>query len=405
MIKTSIGTKLKKQELIFLSLFAILIGLLVGLLDFVFGKGLLILSAYRDTHFLYLIPFLAVSGLFIVYLYDRFGGKAKAGMSLLFEVGHGKEETIPLVLIPLVLLSTWITHLFGGSAGREGVAVQIGASLAHYFSKFSQFKSASRLYLVVGMSAGFAGLFQTPIAAVLFSLELLLLDHVFFRALIPATLAAFTASMTTHFLGLEKFSVLLKEPPVLSLDLFLKMIILGLLFGMVGNIFAVSLAHLKIYFSRILGNPYQRIMVIGFLLSLLLIFLHFGRYSGLGTNLIAAAFGEKQVLAYDWFFKLVLTVVTIAAGFQGGEVTPLFAIGASLGAALAPFFGLPIEMVAALGYVCVFASATNTFFAPLFIGFEVFGSEYFVFFFLALVFAYILNRNYSIYSKQERLIL
>lgn len=405
MTKTSIDTRAKKQGLIFLSLFAIIIGFLVGFLDFVFGKGLLILSAFRDTHFLYLIPFLAISGLLIIFFYDRFGGKAKAGMSLLFEVGQGKEEAIPPVLIPLIILSTWMTHLFGGSAGREGVAVQIGASLAHYFTKFSQFENASRLYLVIGMSAGFAGLFQTPIAAVLFSLELLLLDHVFFRALIPTTIAAFTASMTTHFLGLEKFSVALKYPLELSLDLFFKILILGLLFGIMGNAFAISLSRLKSYFSHILENPYQRIMIIGFLLSLLIILLHLGRYSGLGTNLIDAAFNEKQVLTYDWFFKFVLTVITIAAGFQGGEVTPLFAIGASLGAVLAPLFGLPIELVAALGYICVFSSATNTFFAPLFIGFEVFGSKNFVFFFLALVFAYSLNRKYSIYSKQERLIL
>lgn len=118
------------KETTLLSLFALVIGLVVGLLDFIFGKGLLDISAFRDNHLIMLLPFLGLGGLLIVYLYNRFGGKAKAGMGLIFDVGHAQEEDIPLVLIPLVIFSTWLTHLFGGSAGREGVAVQIGATLS-----------------------------------------------------------------------------------------------------------------------------------------------------------------------------------------------------------------------------------------------------------------------------------
>lgn len=398
-------TKRIFKDQLLLNGLALIIGLIVGTIDFVFGKGLLLISAFRDSHFILLIPFLALAGFVMTYLYQRFGGKAKAGMALIFEVGHGRDTEIPLVLIPLITFSTWLTHLFGASAGREGVAVQIGATVSHYFSKDMKNANSSRLFLVIGMAAGFAGLFQTPIAAVLFALELLLIDHIYFQVIVPATIAAFTASYTSHFLGLEKFGILLARAPHLTLDLFIKLMLLGFLFALAGNSFAISLAYLKAKLSSLIENPYQRIALLGLGLSICLTIMHFGRYSGLGTNLIADTFAGKEIYAYDWFFKFVFTVITIAAGYQGGEVTPLFAIGTTLGAVLAPLFGLPIEMVAALGYVCVFSSATNTFFGPLFIGFEVFGPDYFVFFFITLVFSYSTNRKHSIYPKQERVSL
>lgn len=396
-------TRLKDQLLIYL--LALLIGLIVGTIDYIFGQGLLLISAFRTQHFIFLIPFLALAGLAMTYLYQRFGGKAKAGMALVFDVGHGREKEIPLVLIPLITISTWLTHLFGASAGREGVAVQIGATVSHFFSKYIKSENSSRLFLVMGMAAGFAGLFQTPTAAILFAIELLLINHIYFSALVPTVIAAFTASYTSHFLGLEKFEVMLTNAPSLSLELFIKLMLLGLIFAFAGNSFAISLAFLKTKLATLIENPYKRIAMVGLGLSICLTVMHFGRYSGLGTNLIADTFAGKEIYAYDWFFKLLFTVITIAAGYQGGEVTPLFAIGTSLGAVLAPLFGLPIEMVAALGYVAVFSSATNTFFGPLFIAFEVFGPDHFVLFFITLVFAYSIDRKHSIYNKQESLSL
>ena len=198
---------------------SILIGLLIGCVDAIFGRVLLALSDFRVANFNYLIPFLGLVGLLIVYLYQKADSRAAKGMGLMFAVGRGEEDEIPLVLLPLVTVSTWATHLFGGSAGREGVAVQLGATISHAFSRFISFENSSRLFLVIGMAAGFAGLFQTPLAAVFFGLEILVLGKLQLVALLPMTVASFVASTTSHFLGLEKFSHFVDVS--LNLDIFL----------------------------------------------------------------------------------------------------------------------------------------------------------------------------------------
>ncbi|SDI37394.1 chloride channel protein [Streptococcus equinus] len=380
---------------------SILIGILIGCVDAIFGRVLLALSDFRVTNFNYLIPFLGLVGLLIVYLYQKADSRAAKGMGLMFAVGRGEEDEIPLILLPLVTVSTWATHLFGGSAGREGVAVQLGATISHAFSRFISFENSSRLFLVIGMAAGFAGLFQTPLAAVFFGLEILVLGKLQLVALLPMTVASFVASTTSHFLGLEKFSHFVDVSLNLDIFLFFKLALVGIIFGLVGNAFAVFLAFSKEKAKEVFANPYYRILFGGIFLSLLFLMFFNGRYSGLGTNLITASFSGGDIHIYDWLLKLIFTAATLAIGFQGGEVTPLFAIGASLGVVLAKIFGLPVEFVAAAGYISVFGSATNTLLAPIFIGGEVFGFANLPYFTLVMIFAYSLNRRNSIYTGQE----
>ena len=251
------------------------------------------------------------------------------------------------------------------------------------------------------MAAGFAGLFQTPLAAVLFALEVLVLGKLGLGALLPATVAAFTASGTSHALGLEKFTNILTTTLNIDILTFVKLAVLGIIFGCVGNFFAVFLSFAKQKVSDLITNPYYRIFIGGLILSLLMVFFYQGRYSGLGTNLISASFSGHQVYMYDWLLKLILTVLTLSLGFQGGEVTPLFSIGASLGVVLATWFRLPIEVVAAAGYISVFGSATNTLIAPILIGGEIFGFTNLPCFFVVMVFAYVVNRKSSIYASQK----
>lgn len=221
---------------VYLALAALLVGVMVGVIDTVFGQGLLLLSAIRDAHLIYLLPCLALAGLVIVFLYEQYGQIAKQGMGLVFDVGHGEKAKLPLVLIPLIILSTWLTHLCGGSAGREGVAVQIGATVSHFLGRFSHLKDKSQLFLVMGMAAGFAGLFQTPMTAVVFALEVLLLGNISYLALLPSLIAAFTASWTSHCLGLEKFSVPIAKALKITPITFGKLVLLGLIFGLAGNL-------------------------------------------------------------------------------------------------------------------------------------------------------------------------
>ena len=379
----------------------IIIGLIVGIIDTIFGRGLLLIGDIRKEYLYYFVPFLALAGLLIVFIYQKFAGKTGKGMGLIFEVGNGTEKEIPLRLIPIVTVATWITHLFGGSAGREGVAVQLGATLSHRFNKYFNFPDKSKVFLVTGMAAGFGGLFQTPIAALFFGLEVLALGNLQLYALLPAVVAAFTASWTSSFLGLEKFTHIVNTNLSITPMTFIKFAILGIIFGIAGNLFVYLQSFLKKFATEKIKNPYYRIFLIGIFLSIILLLLHKGRYTGLGTNLIENSFSGKQIFGYDWILKLLLTTLTLAAGFQGGEVTPLFSIGASLGVVIAIFFGLPIEFVAAAGYISVFGSATNTLLAPIFIGGEVFGFNNLPFFVIIVIFAYLVNRKISTYGLQK----
>jgi len=379
----------------------IIIGLIVGIIDTIFGRGLLLIGDIRKEYLYYFVPFLALAGLLIVFIYQKFAGKTSKGMGLIFEVGHGTEKDIPLRLVPIVTVATWITHLFGGSAGREGVAVQLGATLSHRFNKYFNFPDKSKVFLVTGMAAGFGGLFQTPIAALFFGLEVLALGNLQLYALLPAAVAAFTASWTSSFLGLEKFTHIVNTNLSITPMIFVKFAILGIIFGIAGNLFVYLQSFLKKFAAEKIKNPYYRIFIIGIFLSVILLLLHEGRYTGLGTNLIENSFSGEQIFGYDWILKLLLTTLTLAAGFQGGEVTPLFSIGASLGVVIAIFFGLPIEFVAAAGYISVFGSATNTLLAPIFIGGEVFGYQNIPYFVIVMLFAYFINRRASIYGLQR----
>ena len=395
----------KLRPYLFYTIDALLIGSIVGIIDIIFGRLLLEIGELRSDYLLFLLPFLAPCGLFITYLNRSYGGKSQKGMELLFEVSEGREKDIPKRLIPLTILSTWLTHLFGGSAGREGVAVQLGGTVAHALRREGLGPHASRIYLVTGMAAGFGGLFQTPLAAIFFAMEVLVVGRIEWRALYPATIAAFVASWTSHTLGLEKFTQVISDKLSLSPQVLLQLLLLGLLFGLTGKLFAYLLGKFKQTFAHTFVNPYVRIGVVGLGLSVLLYIFGTGRYTGLGTNLISYSFvgadGKSLITGADWILKLLFTVTTIAAGYKGGEVTPLFSIGASLGVWLAPIFGIPVYLVAALGYAAVFAGATSTTIGPILIGCEVFGFQYWPAFLLVCLVATRLFPALSIYGGQK----
>lgn len=399
--------KTKEKQILLLKyvLLAFVVGVAVGGIDTIFGRGLLAISDFRAGHYRYLIPFLPLAGLLIIWLYHHFSELSLKGMTLVFETGQHKRDEIPLALVPLVMIGTWITHLFGGSAGREGVAVQIGATLSHAAGRRLHLPENSRIMLVTGMAAGFGGLFQTPLAAVFFAMEVIVAGYMDYAALLPALIASYTAALTSHMLGLEKFTVTLTDTLELtSLHNISGILVLGIAFGLTGHIFSFLLGKMKKIMGDKIKNPFWRIGIMSVPLAVFLLLLHGGRYSGLGTNLIEAGFTGGIIYFYDWILKLVFTIFTLAIGFQGGEVTPLFSIGASLGIVLGGFLGLPPEICAALGYAAVFGSATNTLIAPVMIGLEVFGSADMLPFVIVCVIAYLVNGDRSIYPAQEKVL-
>lgn len=305
-----------KKTLVLIAV-AVPTGIAVGAVDAVFGRVLLYLGAVRDAHTAWFLPFLGLIGALMAWAYKRYGAGCENGMGMVFEAGHAEREAIPLRLVPFVICATWLTHLFGGSAGREGVAVQLAAA------------------------------------------------------------------------------------PEWSAELALELTALGIVFGLTGAAFAFCLKRAKELAQNRLKNPVLRALVMGVALSPVLYLLYRGRYCGLGTNLINASIAGEPIYAWDWALKLALTVLTLSAGFQGGEVTPLFSIGASLGAALAGLLGLPASFCAALGYAAVFGSATNTLLAPALIGAEVFGWAAAPHFFAVCALAYAVNGCRPIYSGQK----
>lgn len=390
--------------ILYLAISGLIIGAVVGGIDAVFGIVLVKLNEIRELNFNMFIPFLAPVGLLIVYVYKKIGGKIYKGVNLVFEVDYGQEEIIPKRFIPLLITGTWLTHLFGGSAGREGVAVQIGAAFSNWVGRKIPFPIMDRnkIFLVTGIAAGFAGLFGTPIAAIFFAMEVLIAGTLRYQALLPAVIAAFTASSVSQRLGLNMFTYNLSSVVDFNLENMIKISLLGVIFGLVGWIFAYSLKNIKKALVKIFPNPYIRILIMGIILSILLFALHRGRYSGLSSSLMINSFSGGEIYSYDWILKLLLTATTLSIGFQGGEVAPMFIVGATLGVVIAKYFNLPVEFVAAMGYVGVFGSGTNTFLAPIFVGGEIFGFEYIPYFFIVCSFAYIFNMNKSIYSLQRR---
>ncbi|OWV21274.1 chloride channel protein [Fibrobacter sp. UWB3] len=411
-------------------LLGIVLGAVIGALTACFGDISDRLSAIRDANPLYFIPALAIGGAAIVFAYKKWGRWTERGMDQVFAVGLNKESDFPLVSIPMAAVSTWLTQLFGGSAGREGAAMQIGSALSYNISKKLPFENAAHVMLVTGLAAGFAGIFQAPMAATAFALEVLLVGHLELGALLPAAAAAFTACKVSSMLGFHKFSVDLNsvlDASGFSASVFtnegaldgkflVKLALMGVLFGIVGGGFAKLLGLSQDFFAKKFPNSIKRIAIMGVGISALLLVFFQGRYAGLGTNLLDMCFGIAgnatgsaaetadligNVAGYDWILKFALTILTLSAGFIGGVVTPLFAIGATFGVFVAGMFGMPAALAAALGFAAVFASASNTLWAPILIAGEIFGFNCLPAFFIVCTVAYICNGGQSIYKQKK----
>lgn len=422
----------------------ITLGAIIGALTACFGDISDRLSAIRDANPLYFIPALAIGGAAIAFAYKKWGRWTERGMDQVFAVGLNKETDFPLVAIPLAAVSTWITQLFGGSAGREGAAMQIGSALSYNISKKLPFENAAHIMLVTGMAAGFAGIFQAPMAATAFALEVLLVGHLELSALLPAAAAAFTACKVSSMLGFHKFSVdlnsildasgfsasIFTNEGTLDGKLLLKLALMGILFGIVGGGFAKLLGLSQNFFAKKFPNTIKRIAIMGAGISVLLLVFFQGRYAGLGTNLLDMSFGvvgnadvignaagdaanvvgtaaenvigtAAGIHGYDWIIKFAVTILTLSAGFIGGVVTPLFAIGATFGIFVAGMFGVPLPLAAALGFAAVFASASNTLWAPILIAGEIFGFNCLPAFFIVCTMAYMCNGGQSIYKQKK----
>ena len=352
---------------------------------------------------------LPLAGLCVGLAYRWKGGPAEGGNNLIVEQIHQPGGGVPLRMAPFILVATVVTHLFGGSAGREGTAVQIGGSLAGAFGRLFRLDAARiRILLMAGIAAGFGAVFGTPVAGAVFALEVLTLGQVRYEALVPCLAAALIGDWTCQAWGIRHEVRAIHTAVGLDPLLLAKVAVAGVAFGLAGLLFAEAQHRLGALFKRLIPFAPLRPLVGGLLVIALVYALGTRAYLGLGvfsTNpadpTIAGFFSPDRIDHWSWLLKIVFTVVTLSSGFKGGEVTPLFFIGAALGNALSWMLGAPTDLFAALGFVAVFAGAANTPLACTIMGVELFGGGQTAYLAVACFTAYLCSGHSGIYLAQR----
>ena len=350
------------KKIILLSSNWILICVLIGFFSGSASAFLLVAlewAANLRTQNIWLIWFLPIGGLLIGLLYHYFGKDVVKGNNLLLEEYKNPQKTIPLKMAPLVLLGTIVTHLFGGSAGREGTAVQMGGAISDQFTRIFKLDATDRKTLIIlGISSGFASVFGTPLAGAIFALEVLYCCKISLKSSILSFVVAFFAYYTVEIWGVHHTQYNIAIVPEMNLENLVWIIPVSILFGLAAMLFSRSTHLWTSLFKKTITYPPLRPFVGGIIFAVTIYYFNATKFMGLGIPSIVEAF-TKPSEYYDFLLKILFTGFTLGAGFKGGEVTPLFFVGATLGSALSIFVPLPIALLAGMGFVAVFSGATH----------------------------------------------
>jgi H+/Cl- antiporter ClcA len=376
-----------------------LIGLFSGSASAFFLVALEWVTQFRE-HQVWIIGLLPIGGLFIGLLYHYYGASVVKGNNLLLEEYENPQQPIPFKMAPLVLIATLITHLVGGSAGREGTAVQMGGAIADQFSNwFNLDKIDRKTILILGISAGFASVFGTPLAGALFALEVVYFSKINFKSVLLSFAVAYAAYFTVEFWQVQHTHYSIPNLPEMNWIHLFWTIGTGILFGLAALLFSRSTQYWSRLFSKQIHYAPFRPLIGGTILALIIFFIGTTKYIGLGVSEIVKAFSTPNE-SYDFILKILFTGFTLGAGFKGGEVTPLFFVGATLGSALSVVVPLPIALLAGMGFVAVFSGATHTPIACTVMGMELFGIEGGFFIGIACFVAYFASGSVGIYQSQ-----
>ena len=380
-------------------IFSVILGCVLGVVGAAFVWCISFGTQFHAAHqwvFL-LIPF---GGLLIVFLYRVTGDKHDKGTNMIL-ASLRSEAQLPVQMAPLIFVTTIITHFVGGSAGREGAALQLGGSLGDLFGKALQLREKDKRILIhAGMSAAFSAIFRTPVAAAIFAMEVGCVGTMQYAALVPCVIASLTASFVAEQFGfpLAHFEVL--DVPALTPVTAGKTLLLGILCAALSIVFCVILHRTEHGLKKLLHNPYLRVAAAGTMLVGLGMLLRTEDYFGIGTESIVAAVGGKAVW-YAFLLKMLFTAITLGGGFKGGEIVPSFFVGATFGCVFGQIAGISPSLCAAVGMVALFCGVTNCPLASLFISAELFGMASVPYCLLVVAVSYLLSGYYGLYKEQR----
>ena len=379
-------------------IFAIVVGVVVGIAGAFFHIGIDKATELRGEYpwVLYLLP---IVGLFIVWSYHVTGMSDDKGTEyIIASVREGRHLRIRTA--PLIFVGTILTHFAGGSAGREGAALQLGGTISNFIGRVTHLdEKDDRIITMCGMAAGFSALFGTPLAAAVMSMEVVSVGVMYYSAIVPCVLAALIAKFIAGFIGVPATSFLVSTVPSLNPVTLLQIVILGILCAFVAMLFCNIVHLVPKGYDKISKNPYIRVLVGSAVLIIL--FLSFGRsYCGAGTDIIQQAMnGEARPEAF--LLKIIITAITLSAGFKGGEIVPAFFAGATFGCFFGSLLGLPASFAAAAGMTAVFCGVTNCPLTSILLSYELFGGEGLALYALCCSVSYMLSGYSSLYHAQK----
>ena len=394
-----------KQALLYLKTFvkwliiASFVGFLGGAIGSVFHISIDYATLMREEN-PWILYFLPAGGIVIAGIYHIFKSRGSLDTNRVLDAA-AKEEKVPLVMAPLIFISTCLTHLLGGSAGREGAALQLGGSIGYNTGKALRLKNGDmHIVTMAGMSAVFAALFGTPASAAFFSFEVTRVGLMHYSSFVPSVMAALVASQIAKLFGLHavKFDGVVFGN--ISIESVILVIAVSLLCAIVGILFCSCIHKTEKLFEKIFPSRYIRAFVGGILIVVLTYIVGTRDYNGAGMNVITDAIGGKA--NYEAFIlKIIFTSVTIAAGFKGGEIVPAFFVGSTFGCIMGQFLGLDPSFAAAIGFVAVFCSVTNCPTASLMLAIEVFGGGDILIFALVCGVSYMMSGYSGLYKSQS----
>ncbi|WP_294151738.1 chloride channel protein [uncultured Clostridium sp.] len=381
------------------SAISVIIGLVTGLVGTAFGHAVLWVSAYFRSH-PWTILFLPVCGLLITGVYHLLKEDKNRGTNMVIESIYSGTE-ITFGTAPAVFIGTLLTHIAGGSSGREGAALQMGGSIGNQIGKALRLDEKDiKIAVMCGMSGAFAALFGTPVAAAVFSMEVISIGVMYYAALVPCIFSAYLGAAVAKYLGLHPEAFPIGAVPEFGLKMGVLIVILGILCALVAELFCIVLHGAGHLYVKHFPSPAKRIAMGGLLVIVLTLVSRNIDYNGSGIQLIEKCFeGEVDYTAFLW--KILFTAVTLEAGFKGGEIVPTLTIGATFGCTFAMLTGQPHGLMAASGMLALFVGVTNCPITTLLLGLELFGYSAMPYFVVIIAVSFTLSGYYSLYSSQK----